>query len=82
MSIARPPVLAVGFIRGLPLALATPSHQAQPVVVPGRLRRAVVVVGDLLGLAAIALCIPFVIIAIGTPIALSIRLLLWMGGWL
>lgn len=38
--------------------------------------------GDLLGLAAIALCIPFVIMAIGAPVALGIRLLLWITGLL
>ena len=50
--------------------------------VPGPLRRAAVVVGDLLGAMAIVLCIPFVILAIGIPIALCVRLLLWIGGLL
>ena len=60
--------------------LATPFNQARPLVVPGRLWRATVVAGDLLGATAIALCIPFVILAIGTPIALCVRLLLWIVG--
>ena len=60
--------------------LATTFNQARPVGVRGPLRRAAVVVGDLLGAVAIALCIPFVILAIGTPIALCLRLLLWIGG--
>jgi hypothetical protein len=60
--------------------LATPFNQARPFVVPGRFRRAAVVVGDLLGAAAIVLCIPLVILAIGIPIALCVRLLLWVGG--
>jgi len=31
---------------------------------------------------ALVVCIPFVIVAIGTPIALCLRLLLWAGGLL
>lgn len=48
----------------------------------GRLSRATVVVGDLLGAVAVVLCLPFVILAIGIPIALCVRLLLWVGGLL
>jgi hypothetical protein len=61
-------------------ALATTFNHARPFVVPGLFRRAAVVVGNLLGAAAIVLCIPFVILAIGIPIALCVRLLLWIGG--
>ena len=61
-------------------ALATTFNQARPLVVPGPVRRAVVVVGDLLGAVAVALCLPFVILAIGIPIALCVRLLLRIGG--
>ena len=50
-------------------ALATPFSQTQPLVVRGPFRRAAVGVGDLLGAVAIVLCIPLVILAIGTPIA-------------
>ncbi|HXW06847.1 MAG TPA: hypothetical protein VD833_16555 [Vicinamibacterales bacterium] len=56
--------------------------QAGALIVPGPFRRAAVVVGDLLGAVAIVLCIPFVILAIGIPIALFVRLLLWIGGLL
>jgi len=63
-------------------AAATTSHQARPLVVPGPLRRAAVLVGDLLGAVAIVLCVPFAILAVGTPIVLSVRLLLWIGGLL
>jgi hypothetical protein len=63
-------------------ALGTTFNQARPLVFPGPLRRAAVVVGDLLAAVAIVLCIPFVILAIGTPIALCVRLLLWIGGLL
>jgi hypothetical protein len=60
-------------------ALATTFNQASPLVVPGPFRRAAVVVGDLLAAVAIVLCIPFLILAIGMPIALCVRLLLWIG---
>jgi hypothetical protein len=62
--------------------LATTFDQAGAFIVPGPFRRAAVVVGDVLGTAAIVLCLPFVILAIGTPIALCLRLLLWIGGLL
>ena len=63
-------------------ALATTFNRAAPSVVRRPLRRAAVLGGDLLGAAAIVLCIPFVILAIGMPIALCVRLLLWIGGLL
>jgi hypothetical protein len=63
-------------------ALATTFNQARPLVVPGRLWRAAAAAGDLLGAVAVVLCIPFVIVAIGIPIALCVRLLLWIGGLL
>lgn len=47
----------------------------------GTLRsRAASVIGDLLVLVAIGVCIPFVILALGTPVALLVRLLLWIIG--
>ena len=63
-------------------ALATTVDLASALTVPSPFRRAAVVVGDLLGAVAIVLGIPFVILAIGIPIALSVRLLLWTGGLL
>ena len=63
-------------------ALATTFNEARPLVVPGRLWRAAMILGDLLGAVAIVLCLPFVILAIGMPIALCVRLLLWIGGLL
>ena len=59
-------------------ALATTFNQAGTLVVPGPFRRAAVVIGDLFAAVAIVLCIPFVILAIGLPIALCVRLLLWI----
>lgn len=63
-------------------ALATTFDQAAALTVPGRFRRAAAVVGDMLGAVAVVLCIPVVILAIGTPIVLSLRLLLWAAGLL
>jgi hypothetical protein len=63
-------------------AIATTSDPAPPLTLSSPFRRAAVVVGDLLGAVAIVLCIPFVILAIGIPIALGVRLLLWIGGLL
>ncbi len=62
--------------------LATTIDHSRPLVVAGLVRRAATVIGDLLGLAAILLCIPFVILAIGTPLALSVRFVLWIVGML
>lgn len=81
------PVTAAATVRlenGAPTRAAstTTFNQARPLFVPGPLRRAAAVVGDLTGAVVIVLCIPFVILAIGTPIALSLRLLLWLGGLL
>jgi len=64
-----------------PSRLATPTTQPG-VIVPGALWRAALMVGDLLGALGIVLCLPFVILAVGLPIALCLRLLLWMTGML
>ena len=60
--------------------LGTPVNKARPLIVPGRLWRATALGGDLLGAMALVLSIPFVILAIGIPIALCVRLLLWIVG--
>ena len=44
--------------------------------------RATVFAGDLLGSAAVIVSIPLAILAIGIPIALVVRLLLWLAGLL
>jgi len=62
--------------------LATAVNQAPPLVVSGPLRRAAVVIGDVFGALGIVLSIPLAILAIGIPIALCVRLLLWIGGLL
>ena len=61
-------------------ALARPFDQGRALTDSGPFRRAAAAVGDLLLGVAIVLCVPFVILAIGTPIALCLRLLLWIGG--
>ena len=60
-------------------AVATTFDHAPPLAAPGLFRRTAVVVGDLVGAAAILLCIPLAILAIGTPIVLGVRLLSWMA---
>ena len=48
----------------------------------GRWDRSIQDANDEAGFVAIVLCIPLVILAIGLPIALFVRLLLWIGGLL
>ena len=62
--------------------LATTFDYASPLVIPGLVRRAATVSGDVLSAVAIVLCIPFVILAIGIPLALCVRFLLWIVGML
>lgn len=64
------------------LTFTTALDRSQPRIVPGFLSRAGLVVGDILVAAAVVLCIPFVILAVGIPIALAVRLLLWSVGLL
>lgn len=61
-------------------ALATTPNPASFVVFPAPLRRAIAAVGDVLAGVGIIFCIPFVILGIGIPIALCVRLLLWIVG--
>jgi hypothetical protein len=49
---------------------------------PGLLRRGAGLVGELLALVGIVLCFPLAILAVGIPIALCVRLLLWILGLL
>jgi hypothetical protein len=61
-------------------AAATTAPTRATLDVPRWLRRGAGVVGELLALVGVVLCIPFVILAIGMPIALLVRFLLWIGG--
>ena len=60
--------------------LTAPFSHVPRLELSSSLRRAVGVVGEVLLLVGIACCVPFVILAIGIPIALAVRLLLWVGG--
>jgi hypothetical protein len=76
---------ATGHLEGAVLpraALAATWNEAPPLFLARPLRHAAVLAGDLMGAVAVVLCVPFVILAVGTPIALCVRLLLWVGGWL
>jgi hypothetical protein len=46
----------------------------------GSSRTALAVAGDVFLAIGVVLCIPLVILAIGIPIALAVRLLLWLIG--
>jgi hypothetical protein len=73
------PSMASTLTRG---PFATAFDQPRPLIVPGFLRGAALIIGDLLGAVGIALCIPFVILAVGIPVALCVRLVLWITGML
>ena len=62
------------------VALAPTFDHASPLVVPGLVRRVAMVIGDVLSAVTVVLCIPFVILAIGLPIALCVRFLVWIVG--
>ena len=49
---------------------------------PHLLRRVGVAMADVLGGIGMLLCIPLAILALGIPLALGVRLLLWTAGWL
>lgn len=51
-------------------------------VAPGALNRVTRVIADLLSGLAVIFSLPFVILAIGIPVALCARLLLWTFGML
>ena len=54
----------------------------RPVGIRGALDRAVAVLGDVLGAVVMVLLVPLAILAVGIPIALVLRLILWMAGLL
>ena len=62
--------------------VATALDQARPLIVPGRLRRAAMALGELLAAVGIALCVPVVMLVIGLPLVLGMRFLLWIAGML
>lgn len=62
--------------------LPTAFDHAPALVVPGPWQRVAAVVGDLLGGLVMLLSIPLAILAVGVPLALCVRLVLWLGGLL
>ena len=61
------------------LTAATPTFEpAEARGAAARLRRAASIGGDVLLLGGVILCLPFAILAIGVPIALLVRLLVWI----
>jgi hypothetical protein len=63
-------------------ALATTFGGAPPLAVPGALRRAAGALVDVLAAVGVVFCVPVVILAVAIPIALCLRLLLWIVGML
>lgn len=61
-------------------AVLATQFDARPLVVPGVLYRSAVAIGELLGALAVVMVAPFVILAVGLPIAAVLRLLLWLVG--
>ena len=61
---------------------ATAVDHARPLIVPGLLSRSAMAIGDLVVAMGVVLCIPFVILALGIPLALCVRFLLWIAGML
>lgn len=81
--------MTVTFATSRPLAatltsapFSTAVEDVPPVIVPGLLWRAVMFAGELLAAVGLVLCVPVVILAIGIPIALFVRFLLWIAGLL
>jgi hypothetical protein len=66
-----------------PLAIAhrsaSPRATSAPAPAPrSRFREGVSAAGDMLALLAIAFSLPFIILAVGTPIAIALMALLWI----
>lgn len=53
-----------------------------PLLAPGPFRAVAIVIDDVLGMTAIVLCIPFVILAAAMPLVLCIHLLMWLAALL
>ena len=59
--------------------IVTPT-MPQALPTPGPLRRAAMAIGDVVGAMGVVLLVPFVILAIGMPVVLALRALLWVLG--
>ena len=62
--------------------LATTRKPARPLTKPGLLRVASEGSIDLFLLLGLVFSIPVIVLAIGLPVAVCVRLLLWLGGQL
>ena len=49
-------------------------------ITTNRTQDVTLVIGDVFAAIGVLLCVPLVIFAVGIPIALFVRLLLWIGG--
>ena len=78
-NVSRPVAAAA-----LPATLGFPRRldQGQARIAPGSLSRAALAIGDILTAIGVVFSIPFVILAVGIPIALFVRFLLWIAGLL
>jgi len=61
-------------------ALGATFDRPRPLADRGVMQRATAIAGDVLAAVSVVLFIPFVILAIGIPFALFVRLLLWAVG--
>lgn len=67
-------------------SVAVPQRTAPSVAAPAppaapprsRLREGFSAAGDMLAMIALAFSLPFIILAVGTPIALAVMLVLWI----
>jgi len=60
-------------------ALPATFDRTRPPALSGSRQRAAAAAADLVAALTVVFCIPFVILAVGIPIALCVRLLLWIG---
>jgi hypothetical protein len=63
-------------------SLVTPVDDVRSPGVPGTIGRASMVLGDLFAAVALVVCLPFAILAIGMPLVLVVRFLIWVVGTL
>lgn len=57
---------------------AAPIADAEPAVPRARLRAAFSAASDLVALLAVVFSLPFIVLAVGTPIAAALMALLWV----
>ena len=70
----------MGFRAAGPHIVTSTATMPMAIPTPGPLRRTAMVVGDLFGAMGVVLLVPVVILAIGMPVVLALRALLWVAG--